>query len=119
MTVASGLSWLLACQECAWVSPHLGLSKTEREKERDAHLLDGAKDGEAEVFLACLLGADTSEELGTKLERLLAVEGGLFHVDGVSGQRAGPPSSSEEEGRGLTVFPLCTVVRMHVSVQGG
>ena len=67
----------------------MGLSKTEREKERDAHLLDGAKDGEAEVFLACLLGADTSEELGTKLESLLAVEGGLGVRTGSGQVRSG------------------------------
>lgn len=47
--------------------------------ERETHLLDGAKDGEAEVVLTGLLGADAANELGAVLERLLAVEGGLSH----------------------------------------
>jgi hypothetical protein len=86
MTVASGLSWLLAWFRACVCQFTRSIPE---EREGDAHLLDGAKDGEAEVFLACLLGADTSEELGTKLESLLAVEGGLGVRTGSGQVRSG------------------------------
>lgn len=43
----------------------------------ETYLLDRAKDGQSEVLLAGLLGADTAEEPSAELERLLAVEGRL------------------------------------------
>lgn len=78
MTVASGLTLSLACAQAGRVS---GSARGGRARE-GTHLADGAKDGEAEVLGAGLLGRDAADELGAERERLLAVEGGLQEEEG-------------------------------------
>lgn len=82
MTVASGFVLSLAChaereRECARETSGDSVRRVRGEREGAGYLANGSEDGETEVLLSGLLGRDTSDEFGTELESLLAVEGSL------------------------------------------
>lgn len=73
------------------------------------YLLDGTENGETQVLGTSLLWADTTNNLGTKVETLLAVEGGLRKWERRAQRTPGQccySSFQYSNNRLLTVFPL-------------